>query len=427
MKRSPNGLHTNGSHAIPTRTGKASLLLSKVSKFFRRSHSSPRARISRDALDGVPHEKLLRLVGWFHTMVPAALKRKDRSGNYVDLTAREFENIRLMIELKCQQNDLRFQRDEMGDHVHNLSLLLGKLVTAEALEAALPSIRDDYRARVSAEAYAAYAGSSSYKALTGCNRTADLAMRLRLLQADYIQLVNEIRKLTLLEYHIEDTRSYLIKKLRRTLYKLLIAPGGIVLSFLIVHFTRKWGHPDLPNPTLYHPLILATLLSLAAIAGAVGSFISALLRIAAVPGTGEIARSVVALRYSESIRLAPVTGFIFALLLSFIFGGKLLTGTLFPSMDLQTPWPLLLFNATELSKWLVWAFIVGFAERLMPDMIDRLVTKAGKPAEPAAAPVQSNGAKPLVVADAPAGTNGKATHRLVKPAGLRRARAKARA
>lgn len=359
-------------------------------------------------------------------MVPAALKRQDRRGNYLDPTAREFENIRLMIEQKCQQNDLRFQREEMGDHVHNLNLLLGKLVTAEALETALPPLRDDYRGRVTAEAYAAYAGSPAHKALTGCSQATEPAMRLRLLQADYIQVVNEIRRLTLLEYHIEETRSYLIKKLRRTLFKLLIAPTVIVLLFLVVQVTKNLGEPLLTVPTADQPLVLPTLLSLAAIAGAVGSFISALLRIAAVPETNEIARSVVALRYSESIRLAPVTGFIFALLLSFIFGGNLLTGSLFPNKGQEASWSFLLFDATELSKWLVWAFIVGFAERLMPDMIDRLVAKAGKPTEAAVAPAQGNGTKPLVVLDGPAGTNGNVTHRL-KPAGPRRARTKARA
>jgi hypothetical protein len=396
-------------------------IIDQVLKFFRRSHGARLAKIAKDALDGLPHEKFLRLVGWFHTMVPPALKEKDAKGKYVDPTAGEFENIRVMIEQKCQQGDLRFQRDEMGDYVHNLNLILGKLVTAEALEVALPTLRDDYRMRVTPEAFAAYTGSPSYKALAGCQRPADAATKLRLLQADFIQLVNEIRKLTLLEYHIEETRTYLIKKLRRTLYKLLVAPTAIVLLFLIA---RVSGHLE-SSPTLFHALVLATLLSLAAIAGAVGSFISALLRIAAVPETNEVGRSVVALRYSESIRLAPLTGFIFAILLSFIFGAQLLNGILFPKTD--TPrWPELLFIPTDLAKWMVWAFIVGFAERLMPDMIDRLVVKAGKTAEPAPASV-ANGARGPGLEHGPNGANGNAPPAFVRPTARRRRRAKARA
>lgn len=377
-------------------------------------------------------------------MVPESLKQKDAQGIYVDPTTREFENLRAMIDQKLAQNDLLFQHDEMGDHVHNLNLLLGKLSTLEALESTMPPIRDDYRARVSPEAYAAYIASPSYKALMGCNRTSDPDTRSRLLQADYIQLINEIRKLTLLEFHIEETRSYLVKKLRRTLFKLLIAPTAIVLFFLVARVAMQAGKDGATasaggnnfvgalfgtevETTLYHVLVLATLLSLAATAGSVGSFISALLRIEAVPETNEIARSVVALRYSESIRLAPVTGFVFAILLSFIFGGQLLTGSLFPSTtNAGANWPNLLFDSSELAKWLVWAFIVGFAERLMPDMIDRLVARAGKTMQPAASPSQSNGNKPLFLPNPSSGINGNGTHRPARPATRRKRRAKAR-
>jgi hypothetical protein len=68
---------------------------------------------------------------------------------------------------------------------------------------------------------------------------------------------------------------------------------------------------------------------------------------------------------------------IFAILLSFVFGGKLLNGNLFPNPENQL-WPFVLFLPSELAKWLVWSFIVGFSERLMPDMIDRLIARSGK-------------------------------------------------
>jgi hypothetical protein len=181
------------------------------------------------------------------------------------------------------------------------------------------------------------------------------------------------------------------------------------------------------SPTVFHVSVLATLLSLAAVAGAVGSFISAVLRVAAVPETSEIGQRVAALRYSESIRLAPLTGFIFAILLSFIFGGQLLTGILFPRTEGLLRWPELLFYPTELAKCLVWAFIVGFAERLMPDMIDRLVIKAGKPSEAPAVPAQGNGAKAFIAGDTPPGANGAVKHRPAKPLQLQKPRRKAHA
>lgn len=395
----------------------------KITRFWKKRGTpavSGSRRISRDALDGLPHEKFLRLVGLFHAVVPATRKGKDQDGRYVDPTVQEFRNLCSMIEERLAQNDKTFQRNEMGDYVHNLNLLFGQLMPVETLDSAVPAIRDDYRARVSAEAYGVYTGSHTYKMLTGCDRASDPEARVRWLRADYIQLINEIRRLTLLEYHIEETRSYLIRKLRLTLFKLIFTPVAIVLLFLTCrtamhhplqesHFLTSYFVGDVEHPTtLYRALHILTLLSLAAIAGAVGSFISALLRIESVPENNEIARNVVALRYSESVRLAPVTGFVFAILLSFVFGGQLLNGQLFPKTPPNGNWPELLSYPAELAKWLVWAFIVGFAERLMPDMIDRLVDKAGKSAQ-VAAPGPMPGGRTPVFANGSAGGNGDGT------------------
>jgi hypothetical protein len=391
--------------------------------------------MTRDALDGMPHEKFARIVGLFNAVVPSDLKTK-KDGVYLNPLVREFEELRALIDGKLAAKDFLFQRDDLGHAVHNLNLLLGELLPAFTLESALPGIRDDYRARVGADVYGAYMTSPGYKALEGCDRLPSPETRLRLLRADYLQLTNEIRKMTLLEYHVEETRSFLIRKLRRTLCKLLIAPIAIITLFafcsVAIIDVQKSAVASAPAPMttvdangqsliklypspesalnsapqtakaepawalsrliahylmgskpgewtrLFKALVLLTLLSFAAIAGAIGSFISALLRIEAVPETTEIARSVVTLRYSESIRLAPVTGMIFAVLLSFVFGGQLLKGNLFPNAADNPIWPFLLFVPAELAKWLVWCFIVGFSERLMPDMIDRLIARSGK-------------------------------------------------
>jgi hypothetical protein len=408
----------------------------------------------------MPHEKFARIVGIFNAVVPAQDKaRKD--GDYVNPVVREFQNLRSFIEGKLALNDFVFQRDDMGDAVHNLNLLLGELLPAVTLESTLPTLRDDYRGRVGADVYSAYLASAGYKALEGCNRVLSPETKLRLLRADYLQLINEIRRMTLLDYHVEETRSFLIRKLRRTLCKILIAPVAIItlfaLSCVAIIDVQKSAQPPAPSPVtagdandpnsiklypspeaavgsathpakaepawalsrfvarylmgnspgewtrLFKAFVLLTLLSFAAIAGAIGSFISALLRIEAVPETTEIGRSVVALRYSESIRLAPVTGMIFAILLSFVFGGQLLNGNLFPSAGANSIWPFVLFIPSELAKWLVWCFIVGFSERLMPDMIDRLIARSDKGNQtPAPASLGRGNGKP----SGPNGSNG---------------------
>ena len=408
-------------------------------------------RIARDALDGMPHEKFARIVGIFNAVVPAEAKAK-KDGDYVSPVVREFQNLRTFIEGKLAANDFVFQRDDMGDAVHNLNLLLGELLPAATLESTLPTLRDDYRGRVGADTYSAYLTSSGYKALEGCSRVLAPETKLRLLRADYLQLINEIRRMTLLDYHVEETRSFLIRKLRRTLCKIIIAPVAIIILFALScvaiidvqksaelpapspvtagdvndpNYIKLYPSPDAAVSSATHPpkaepagafsrfvarylmgtkagewtrlfkaFVLLTLLSFAAIAGAIGSFISALLRIEAVPETTEIGRSVVALRYSESIRLAPVTGMIFAVLLSFVFGGQLLNGILFPSAG-KSIWPFVLFIPAELAKWLVWCFIVGFSERLMPDMIDRLIARSDKGNQtPAPASVGRGNGKP---------------------------------
>jgi len=77
-------------------------------------------------------------------------------------------------------------------------------------------------------------------------------------------------------------------------------------------------------------------------------------------------------RYSRSLWIVPVTGLVFAIVLSLIFVGGVVTGPLFPEMDKG------MINSTNVSRFLVWSFIAGFAERLMPDVIDRLAENAKK-------------------------------------------------
>jgi len=84
---------------------------------------------------------------------------------------------------------------------------------------------------------------------------------------------------------------------------------------------------------------------------------------------------------------APILGAIFSLLILLCFHGGLVKGVLFPNLkvmatpNLPTPFLQFLFGTVEASnedfaKLLVWSFIAGFSERLMPDMIDRLVARS---------------------------------------------------
>lgn len=98
-----------------------------------------------------------------------------------------------------------------------------------------------------------------------------------------------------------------------------------------------------------------------------------------------------------TVTLALASGAVFSMVIFMVFTGKMIDGLLFPSICTPLE-PVastgLGFNGfakntgpctgAEWAKLLVWAFASGFAERFVPDVIDRLSSKA---TPPAAAPI----------------------------------------
>jgi hypothetical protein len=136
-------------------------------------------------------------------------------------------------------------------------------------------------------------------------------------------------------------------------------------------------------PRFIRFIIAAALLALVGIAGASGGLLSVIQRIQSASGDTNAA-DLRALAQSETAVFAPVTGVIFAIVLSAMFAGEVVSGTLFPDVDNHGPWFFTPWSATEMAKWLLWAFIAGFSERLVPDMLNSFEKKAG---EKAAAPM----------------------------------------
>jgi hypothetical protein len=167
-------------------------------------------------------------------------------------------------------------------------------------------------------------------------------------------------------------------------YKQMLAYqfGGTVLlaGTVAVALLLSYGFGNITPP----------LLVLVMLAGMLGAFFSALTRlynvdqasIALITPTVQQLGGKYLMMYSL---VPPVIGAIAAVVLYLIFIGKLLEGGLFPSiscvkgkecislMDLMNwYWPS---NPEDYGKALVWSFAAGFSERLVPDVLQGLVSK----------------------------------------------------
>jgi len=348
--------------------------------FGRWSHRS--SQRFKDTLDGVPLEKFRRIRGVFDAVVAEELKKKGANGSWEDPIVAKFHELEARIHsdiarfndfpppkkrIPKQREEAERLADAIADQIHNLHLLLGKLLSADALLYALIGYRDEYRAHVSADLYQEYKESPTHKALTDPQDQLESSARLECLRSDYQHLINELRKLTLAEYHVEIARGSLMSAFTWTYLQLIIIPAA---ALVIVFLSGRYGEPI--------PTSIA-LLSACAIAGATGALVSILLRIDAIPQDLATARSLTVLRYSESIWVVPLTGLVFALLLTLLLAGQILAGPVFPTIDLKAAdYFGQLQQPGNIARFLGWSFIAGFAERLMPDVIDRLGQKAQK-------------------------------------------------
>jgi ABC-type Na+ efflux pump permease subunit len=105
-----------------------------------------------------------------------------------------------------------------------------------------------------------------------------------------------------------------------------------------------------------------------------GGMMSVIQRVQTTTPESDASTDLWALSQAETaVFFAPVTGLIFAFVLSLFFAGGVLNGSLFPDLkEVGTDWYLAFFNGKTLAVWLLWAFVAGFCERLVPDALDNL-------------------------------------------------------
>jgi hypothetical protein len=157
---------------------------------------------------------------------------------------------------------------------------------------------------------------------------------------------------------------------------LILAIGFLLLSPFLIDFF--WNNKtDARAP----PLIAIVMVT-----GALGAFFSALTRLYSFDALPKVVQD-------ESLSLPPIhmimytlipalIGAIAALVLYLAIAGKLIAGELFPKIDcsvkdschslgslLSTDGPI---DAADFAKVIVWSFIAGFAERLVPSTLNAL-------------------------------------------------------
>jgi hypothetical protein len=157
-----------------------------------------------------------------------------------------------------------------------------------------------------------------------------------------------------------------------------------------------------------YTVVLVTVLSVT-LAGIVGGCVSMLQRIQSAPSEGDALFNLAALSNGwRSIILSPLYGGIFASILFVLFAAGILKGSVFPTISTPQASPTAVSNPTsepnvssapgpaktsgvlKITEFLkdtgpadgisyalliIWSFLAGFAERLVPDTLNRLVAK----------------------------------------------------
>ena len=374
-----------------------------------------------EPLEDMSYERYLRIIGLFDAIPISDLRGQEAM-------VAQFRERAEAIAALVAPDKTRFVSEDGSDLVHNLQLLLMQLLPLHVLTCFVPALREDFREAVGDAVYQRYLAAETSVQMR--NPTLALPVLERLARADALYVVNETRNKILAQRHIEETRAFLLQTLSRG-WRRVVMPFFV---FLFLFFLCKGvadlyvfsaKHPsensawnnfidragslfikarrsdfedeegqgqkhELPQETaLYQMLTAAALLSFAGLAGACGAFVSVVNRIQRVTDSSRIGRNIWVLKNtSASVAYTPAIGATFAIVLSIILAGGLISGSLFPQLLPDRPWFFTFWRPQEMAKWLVWAFIAGFSERLVPDMLDRLTARASNEdkAEPITSP-----------------------------------------
>jgi hypothetical protein len=209
-------------------------------------------------------------------------------------------------------------------------------------------LRARYARLVGADRYQAYLAS-------GPPDEKDSAVPVELLLADLRRLLG----LTHISYSLAMVRE---TNRRRVMWKVLAWTVGLCAAALIVAVFLL----DFKNGALAGT-ICATVLF-----GCLGAYISVQRRLQDTSDGGDPVIGILGLHEFNSIQPFPlIAGGMFAVVLYFIIAARFMEGSLFPVLENGVP-----TDFVNWAKLFIWSLLAGFAERLVPDTLDRLTNQA---------------------------------------------------
>jgi hypothetical protein len=259
--------------------------------------------------------------------------------------------------------------------------MLIRLLPETSLRRKASGLRERFRRLIDPEEYQFYLESGPPDPFQG-----DLGQ----LRTDLDELLNRINYIYIISPFREEMRTRISSRI-----------SGLLLLFLVFVAIFIIYRTSNPNTKLI-PALLPVV-----IAGAIGGFVSVQQRIQSAPTGGDAIRGVLSLYDGWfSVYLSPLTGAISATILYLLFLGDFLKGSMFPEIDAKgVAGRVIDFQAffstigpkdgVEYAKLIIWAFIAGFAERLVPDTLNRLVesVETGSKVKPVAV-VEARGKTP---------------------------------
>lgn len=191
------------------------------------------------------------------------------------------------------------------------------------------------------------------------------------LRSEAAYLTVQLHKCYVLNDRFEETRQRLI----RHLFWTMLAITGLIAAVAL-------GEAHINHHAV-------TVLTVAMFAGMFGGFTSCLRRVYTFNRGTDPISAMQALTASRASMLAsPVLGVIFAVGIYLCLLGGVLNGNLFPNLTIQgisgRPITFPEFFGTvegspaDFAKLMLWAFLAGFAERLVPGVLDSFASEADK-------------------------------------------------